>query len=97
MGGAALPEGDYRVSLLFVELSATAEGQRVFDLSLGGSLAAPVRERLDLFHVAGGRQRVVERSYRVKVLPPGKLVLTLTPVAGKALISGAVVQPLESR
>jgi hypothetical protein len=96
MGGAALPKGDYRVSLLFVEPSANAEGQRMFDLSLGGNLAAPVRERLDIFHLAGGRQRVVERAYTVKVLPPGKLVLTLTPATGKALISGAVVQPLES-
>jgi hypothetical protein len=30
----------------------------------------------------------------VKVLRPGKLTLTLTPVTGKALISGVVVQPL---
>ena len=44
-----------------------------------------------------GRQRVVEKAYTVKVLPPGKLVLTLTPATGKAQISGAVVQPLESR
>ena len=94
MEGAALPEGDYRVTLLFVEPSATAEGQRVFDLSLGGSLASPVRERLDVFRLAGGRHRVVERSYTVKVLRPGKLTLTLTPVTGKTLISGIVVQPL---
>jgi hypothetical protein len=95
MGGAALPQGDYEVSLLFVKPSATAQGQRVFDLSLGGSLASPIRERLDLSHPAGGPQRVVEKSYRVKMPRPGRLTLTLTPVTGKALISGAVVQPLE--
>jgi hypothetical protein len=96
MGGAALPQGDCRVTLLFVEPSATAEGQRVFDVAIGGSQATPVQERLDVFLLAGGRQRVVERSYTVKVPSSGKLVLTLTPVTGKALISGAVVQPLES-
>jgi hypothetical protein len=95
MGGTALPQGGYRISLLFMEPSATAEGQRVFDLSLGGDLASPVRERLDIFCLAGGRQRVVERSYTVKVPRPGKLALTLTPVTGRALISGAVVQLLE--
>jgi hypothetical protein len=96
MAGAALPAGDYRVTLLFVEPFATAEGQRVFDLSLGGSLASPVRERLDVFRLAGGRHRVVERSYSVRLVRSGKLTLTLTPVTGKALISGAVVRPLES-
>jgi beta-galactosidase len=96
MGGATLPQGDYRVTLLFVEPSATAEGQRVFDVSLGGSLASPVQERLDVFRLASGSHRVLERSYTVKLLRPGKLALTLTPVTGQALISGVVVQPLES-
>jgi hypothetical protein len=94
MGGVALPEGDFRVTLLFVEPSATAEGQRVFELSLGGSLASPVRDRLDVFRLAGGSHRVLERSYTVKVPRSGKLTLTLAPVTGKALISGVVVQPM---
>ena len=94
LGGAALPEGNYRVRLLFVEPSVTAAGQRVFDMDLGGSAAPQVRERLDVFHLANGRHRVIERSYAVKVQGPGKLTLTLTPVTGKALISGVVVQPM---
>ena len=76
MGGATLPQGDYRVTLLFVEPSATAEGQRVFDVSLGGSLASPVQERLDVFRLASGSHRVLERSYTVKLLRPGKLALS---------------------
>lgn len=94
MGGATLPAGDYRVSLFFAEPSATAEGQRVFDLSLGESTASPVQDRLDVFRLAGGSHRIIERSYTVKVPSSGKLPLTLTPVTGKAMISGVVVQPM---
>jgi hypothetical protein len=96
MGGATLPEGDYRVTLLFVEPSATAKGQRVFDMALGGgvSWASPVHDRIDVFRLAGGRQRVLEKSYLGKVLASGRLILWLTPVTGKALISGVVVQPM---
>jgi hypothetical protein len=94
MGGASLPAGDYRVRLLLVEPSATAEGERVFDLCLDGDLAAPVRERVDIFRLAGGRHRVVEKHCWVTLSAKGKLKLTLTPSVGKALLCGAVVEPV---
>jgi hypothetical protein len=94
MGGAALPQADFRVTLLFADPSATAAGQRVFEVAIAGSEPTPVQERLDIFHLAGSRNRVVERSYTMKAPRPGKLTLTLTPVTGKALVSGVVVQPM---
>jgi hypothetical protein len=58
--------------------------------------AVPGVERVDLFQRAGGAGRIVELAYPVTVGAQGEVDVTLTPVAGKALICGAVLEPAEA-
>jgi outer membrane protein assembly factor BamB len=65
----------------FCEFEATAAGQRVFDVAIGGK--ATIRG-LDVFKEAGGAKKVLIRE--VKDIDLGaSLEVTLTPVPGSAL------------
>jgi hypothetical protein len=55
--------------------------------------SAPVTERVDLFARAGGANRLVELVYPVNLRTPGVVEVRLTPVTGKALLCGAVLEP----
>jgi hypothetical protein len=55
--------------------------------------SAPVTERVDLFARAGGANRLVELVYPVHLPTPGVVEVRLTPVTGKALLCGAVLEP----
>ena len=44
---------------------------------------------------AGGRNRVFKASYPIELDAPGVVRLTLTPVEGKAILSGVVLEPLK--
>ncbi len=50
-------------------------------------------DRLDIFAASGGRARVLERAFDVKLPTAGRVTVTLTPVTGKALVCGAVLEP----
>jgi hypothetical protein len=104
-GSSKLPPGDYRLRLLFLDPTATAPDQRVFDIAIDGqwtpvqnlrrnSEAMRLADRVDIFRLAGRSSTLVERSYNVTVGQAGAVRLTLTPVHGKALICGAVLEPL---
>ena len=73
------------------------QGKPVNHLQPGKRAAAPttLAERVDVFAESGGRQRVLERVFDVKLSPPGRVTVTLTPVTGKALLCGAVLEPVE--
>jgi lysophospholipase L1-like esterase len=49
--------------------------------------------RMDIFAETGGRGRVLERAFDVKLPAAGRVTVTLTPVTGKALICGAALEP----
>ena len=87
---ASLPAGKYRLRLLLLDPVSTAAGQRVFSVSVNG---ATVADRLDLFAASGGSRRVVQREWPVKLDQPGCVTVTLTPIQGKAMICGAVLEP----
>ncbi|MCX6899281.1 MAG: malectin domain-containing carbohydrate-binding protein [Verrucomicrobia bacterium] len=88
---ATVPAGDYRLRLLMLDPVSKAAGQRVFSVSLGGAVVA---NRVDVFAESGGQRRVLERVWPVKLDRPGCVTVTLTPVKGKVLICGAVLEPV---
>jgi hypothetical protein len=55
--------------------------------------AAP-EQCLDLFKATGVTGRVFERIWPVRLTRPGWVTVTLTPVTGKALLCGAVLEPV---
>ena len=60
-------------------------------MSYGAEIAL---ERVDIFDEAGGANRVATLSYALELSQPTAIELTLTPVKGKALICGAVLEPV---
>ncbi len=76
-------DGDYQVTLLFVEPTADWEGDRVFDVAIEGNL---VLDSLDLYAEAGQCNAYV-RSFAVTV-SDGRLEIDLAPTVGEAIISG---------
>jgi len=84
-----LPDGRYKVTLRFAEPSATAAGQRVFDVAANGKT---VIRKLDVYDAAGGTLRGLERDFTVK-LAGGTLVLDFVPRKGRALLSACEVVP----
>jgi hypothetical protein len=85
-----LLKGDYRLRLIMIDSTSTAKGQRVFSVSAGNGAD------VDIFKQTGGANRILELVYPVKIDDRGELVLTLTPVKGKALISGLVLEAATS-
>ena len=56
-----------------------------------------VADRVDIFRLAGAPNKTVERSYDLTLSRGGVVNVTLTPVKGKALICGAVLEPVAFR
>ncbi|MBI4661252.1 MAG: hypothetical protein HY735_20710 [Verrucomicrobia bacterium] len=90
-GPSGLPTGEYRLRLWLRDPTSTGPGQRIFDLAVDGG--SPL-DRLDIFRLAGRPNAVVERTYDVAAVRGGAVKVTLTPVLGKALICGAVLEPV---
>jgi hypothetical protein len=88
---ATVPAGDYRLRLLMFDPVSRAAGQRVFSVAVN---SAVMEERLDVFAASGGNGRVLERAWTVRPDKAGCVTLTLTPVKGKALVCGAVLEPI---
>lgn len=83
-----LPLGKYRLRLLLLDPDSTGPGQRVFELKVADT---PV-EQVDVFQRARGARRVVALDYTVTVGPIGAVEVTLTPVKGKAILCGTVLE-----
>jgi hypothetical protein len=86
-----IPSGHYAVFLEFAEPTATAAGQRVFDVTAEG---APVLDNFDILVAASGNHTAVARAFDVTVAD-GQLNLGFTGVTGEALISAIVVVPTD--
>ena len=95
---APMPAGDYRLRLLAADPASTAAGQRVLDVKVTTRVAAAATvhtDRVDLFARAGGAHRVLELVYPVSLTASGVVEVELTPVIGKALICGVVLEPVQ--
>ena len=92
-----MPAGNYRLRLLAADPASTAAGQRVLDVKVTTRVAAAATvhaDRVDLFARAGGAHRVLELVYPVSLTASGVVEVELTPVIGKALICGVVLEPV---
>lgn len=79
--------GNYTVTLGFVEPSATAAGQRVFSVAANGVTQIT---NLDVFSAAGAKNTAIVRSFPVTI-SNGSLTLNFTGVVGKAIVSNIAV------
>jgi beta-galactosidase len=86
-----VPDGRYRVTVKFEEPSATATGQRVFDVDVDGKAAL---SGFDVFAAAGGSLKSVDRSFDVSARD-GAVAIAFRPVKGKALVSAISIVPLK--
>jgi beta-galactosidase len=78
-----LANGNYRVTLGFLDPTATAAGQRVFNVSANGVLQIA---NLDIFAATGAQNTAMARTFFVTV-SNGMLALDFTGVTGKAVLS----------
>ena len=60
----AVPDGTYRVDLLFAEIENVKAGARKFDVSIEGDVVLP---GLDIYAAAGGKNIALDRSFVVNV------------------------------
>jgi beta-galactosidase len=86
-----LPNGNYRVLLKFEEPTATAAGERVFDIAANEVTRL---EAFDILAAAGGKLKGVDRAFDATV-SNGMLVLAFRPRRGNALVSAISITPLE--
>ncbi len=90
--------GSYRLTLLMLDPSTSAAGERVFEVrvSATGKANSEVREKqqVDVYRLAGGDHRVAKLSWAVQLKEPGEIKVELLPVKGKALLCGAILEPV---
>ena len=86
-----VPPGRYRLCLLMLDPTATAAGQRVFDVSVSGS---DRKERVDVFERVGAGNRVLKICYPLEIGATGAPEVKITPVEGRALICGVTLEPV---
>jgi len=84
-----VPNGRYRVTLRFIEPSADANGERIFDVDLNGKV---VLESLDVFKAAGGKLKGITRSVE-GTAKDGHLDIRFKPTRGQALVSALDITP----
>ncbi|HTB88400.1 MAG TPA: glycoside hydrolase family 2 TIM barrel-domain containing protein [Steroidobacteraceae bacterium] len=88
-----LPNGRYRVRLKFVEPTATAPGERMFDVTANGVTQL---HGFDVLNAAGGKLKGVDRLFDTGV-DNGVLILAFQPRRGSALVSALSITPLAPR
>jgi beta-galactosidase len=81
----------YRIVARFVEPTANASGERVFDVDVNGK---KVLQKFDVFAAAGGKLKGVERSFEATA-KDGLLVITFRPSRGHALVSSLSIVSVE--
>lgn len=85
-----LPDGAWRVTLLFVDPRSAASTPRRFDVLVNGTR---VLQSFDVAAAAGGTLTGVARSFDARVTN-GRLALQFVPRSGDAVLSGIEVHPL---
>jgi beta-galactosidase len=82
-----VPDGRYRVALLFQEPSANTAGERMFDVAVNGKA---VLQGFDVFAAAGGKLKSIDRTFNAEA-KGGYLSITFRGVKGDALVSAISV------
>lgn len=86
---------DVRVETTTKQVSDDGRSWRALDFQPMASEMVQVEDRVDIYDRAGGSLRPLVLSYPVKLENPDKLVITLTPVEGQALISAVELMSIE--
>ncbi len=87
-----LPAGEYRLHVLMLDPTSTAPGQRVLKLSVRSGEVVQEKQ-LDIFKATGRRARAMRMTFPVGVGDSGQVELTVTPVKGKAVVCGVILEP----
>lgn len=82
--------GTYKVTLGFLEPTATAAGARVFNVNAEGAAAI---SNLDIFQATGATRTATARNFTVNVVD-GKLTLDFVGVQGRAIVSNIAIERL---
>jgi beta-galactosidase len=85
-----VPNGKYKVMLRFVEPTATAAGERVFDVSVNGKR---LLKQLDVLCAAGGKLKGVEKTVQAAARD-GELIIEFQPLKGDAVVSSIAIAPV---
>jgi beta-galactosidase len=88
-----VPNGRYRITARFAEPSASALGDRVFDVAVNGKV---VLKSFDVLESAGGKLKGVARSFE-STAKDGALEIEFKPSRGQALVSALSITPLDQR
>ena len=93
--GIAWFAGDKRKAKF--EILTSADGQQWSPVQKLHRVSAPATMcgTVDIFKEVGGANRLIERIFPVTLRAPGEVTVTLTPVKGKAVISGVVLERVE--
>jgi len=86
-----VPDGKYKVTLRFAEPTASAAGERVFDVSVNGKR---VLKQLDVFAAAGGKLKGIEKTAQASARG-GALLIDFAPAKGQAIVSSIAVLPMK--
>jgi hypothetical protein len=88
-----LPAGQYRLTLLMLDSNAVAPEPRSLEVQLRTAGQAVVADRIEITKSATVN-RILTRSYPVRLQSPGRVEVTLRPIRGKAVLCGAVLEPV---
>ncbi|MHC4687123.1 MAG: hypothetical protein ACYTEW_22865, partial [Planctomycetota bacterium] len=91
---AQLPAGKYRLELLMLEPKSTGPGQRLFNVTVRHRTVSIETDRIDIFKQTGQDNRILVRRYPITLEEPGRVDVILEPVKGKALLCGAILEPV---
>jgi beta-galactosidase len=86
-----VPDGQYAVTVRFVEPTESAAGKRVFDVAANGRVTL---SKVDPFALAGGKLKPVDRTFRARALD-GELRIEFRPREGAAVVSALEVIGVE--
>jgi beta-galactosidase len=85
-----VPDGKYKLILRFVEPTASAAGERVFNVAVNGK---QLLKKLDVFTAAGGKLKGVEKTVEAAARD-GVLVIEFAPEKGEAVVSSIAIEPV---
>jgi beta-galactosidase len=84
-----VPDGKYKITLRFAEPTASAAGERVFDVSVNDKR---LLKQLDVFAIAGGKLKGVEKTVQAAA-HDGALLIDFAPAKGEAVVSSIAITP----
>jgi len=87
--------GDKRQAKFEIETSRDGKQWRAVAHLRRATAGNSDADSVDVFKEAGGANKLLERVFPVTLRAPGEVTVTLTPIKGKAVISGVVLERVE--